>query len=290
MLYIIGQKEEWQKAPIKIGYTESSPESRHSSIQTGNPVKLGIIHLIEGLEQEEKQIHRLLRKFRLNGEWFDTPKIPEKILELIISCKAAMDVCKEIEGLLLDMESNKISNQETPIEVEHTTLIQPVIPTVRKDTAFNLDFVNPKYGSPSEAFIYGDINAWYVIDGDGYPDPADNLLAPLSAQCSWVYGLYAREGRAFHMADLFNENIPDVFIETIFTIISSCPQHQFIIKSKYLNRMIEYIQSRNKAPLNNVLLVSDKEADTDEEESMIVELSEWRLFREPLVEILLYPL
>ena len=289
MLYIIGKKEDWQNAPVKIGYTESSPESRLSSIQTGNPLKLIIVHIMEGLEQDEKQIHRLLRKFRLNGEWFDTPKIPERILELIISCNTAIDVCKKIEGLLLEMESSKTSDQETFIEVESTTLIESnVIPTVELNALFNIGCKDDDQGWIDNALIRGEIEHWNVVDNDGYPNPSDNLLEPLRAYEGAVYGLYSRG--SFHMADLFHKNIPDVFIEVIFNIMSSCPQAEFIIKSKHLNRMVEYIQSTNKSPLNNLLLVSDKDSDIDGESSMKVELSEWRLFREPFVEILLYPL
>ena len=285
MLYIIGKKEDWQNAPVKIGYTESSPESRLSSIQTGNPLKLIIVHIMEGLEQDEKQIHRLLRKFRLNGEWFDTPKIPERILELIISCNTAIDVCKKIEGLLLEMESSKTSNQETFIEVESTTLIESnVVPTVELNTPFNIDCKDD--GWIANALIRGEIEHWHVVDNDGYPDPSDNLLGPLTSYAGRIYGLYSRG--SYYMADLFHENIPDVFIEVLFTIMSSCPESEFIIKSKYINRMVEYIQSTNKAPLSNLLLVADRDADSDGEHLMEVELSEWRIFKEPLVEILLY--
>jgi len=111
MLYVIGSKEDWRSFPIKIGFTDSSPEERLSSIQTGNPLKLDIIHLMDGDVFAERQIHSVLCDYRLAGEWFDSPQIPSNVLEWIVSSKSGVDAYCGAKMLLLGLESELISIQ-----------------------------------------------------------------------------------------------------------------------------------------------------------------------------------
>jgi len=53
--------------PVKIGKT-GNPEQRLKDMQTGSPVKLMIIHIIN--EDVESQMHRRFAKHRIHGEWF----------------------------------------------------------------------------------------------------------------------------------------------------------------------------------------------------------------------------
>jgi len=52
--------------PIKIGRS-CDPQSRLSSIQTGNPKKLIILGFTH---EEEMSLHRQFQKYRVEGEWF----------------------------------------------------------------------------------------------------------------------------------------------------------------------------------------------------------------------------
>jgi len=67
MIYFI---QVGDKGPIKIG-TAVSPEERLKQLQIGNHEKLNLIAIIPGDSSLENKIHRDLRKFRRDGEWFD---------------------------------------------------------------------------------------------------------------------------------------------------------------------------------------------------------------------------
>ena len=56
---------------VKIGRS-SDPERRLLSLQTGSPHRLRLLASYEGRGEEERNLHRLLRRFRLKqeGEWF----------------------------------------------------------------------------------------------------------------------------------------------------------------------------------------------------------------------------
>lgn len=54
---------------VKIG-TAEHPLSRCAELQIGSPTKLALIGKIPGHRSQEVYLHKLLRKFRLHGEWF----------------------------------------------------------------------------------------------------------------------------------------------------------------------------------------------------------------------------
>ena len=65
---------------IKIGFTETSLESRLEALQTGSPEKLSILGTIRGTLREELDLHKRFSASALNGEWFKaTPEILEFI-------------------------------------------------------------------------------------------------------------------------------------------------------------------------------------------------------------------
>ena len=67
MIYFIQQGED---GPIKIGFSEDSPENRLMSLQAGNPNELNLVLVIEGDIIVEKSLHEIFKDTRLRGEWF----------------------------------------------------------------------------------------------------------------------------------------------------------------------------------------------------------------------------
>jgi hypothetical protein len=55
---------------IKIGVTSDDPERRRNQLQVGNPAVLKLLGAIKGDHARERQLHRDLSEWRLEGEWF----------------------------------------------------------------------------------------------------------------------------------------------------------------------------------------------------------------------------
>lgn len=64
----------------KIGIT-SDINKRLLSIQTGNPIKLDVVHTEIGNWHTERALHKTFKEYRREGEWF---KLPKKIVDNII--------------------------------------------------------------------------------------------------------------------------------------------------------------------------------------------------------------
>ena len=92
MIYFI---QAGQGGPVKIGFTkdEMTLNGRIESLQTGNHQKLRLLWLAEGDERLERFVHRRLKAFRLNGEWFQwTPEIEEfYVVARTLNLTVAMD-------------------------------------------------------------------------------------------------------------------------------------------------------------------------------------------------------
>lgn len=65
MIYFVGCE-----AFVKIGFTASDLRGRLSAMQTGNPFELWLMHLIDGTEDEEGQLHEAFARWSHRGEWF----------------------------------------------------------------------------------------------------------------------------------------------------------------------------------------------------------------------------
>lgn len=64
---------------VKIGYAEN-PYSRLNNIRVACPVEVELELILEGSFAEEKALHRLLKEYRVRGEWFlITPAIESLI-------------------------------------------------------------------------------------------------------------------------------------------------------------------------------------------------------------------
>jgi len=48
------------------------------------------------------------------------------------------------------------------------------------------------------------------------------------------------------LSDLFHANVPDAWIDRIFTVMALCPQHTFQILTKRPERMREYVSAKEK--------------------------------------------
>ena len=71
-IYVIGKDK--RDSPVKIG-TSTNPQGRLKVLQTANHEKLHIKHLVEcksvaNASAMEREIHRKLDQYRVNGEWF----------------------------------------------------------------------------------------------------------------------------------------------------------------------------------------------------------------------------
>lgn len=65
-LYFI---ESGEGGPIKIGIARD-PWERIETLQIGNPEPLRLLTLCYSSQDEERQIHRVLKDDRIHGEWF----------------------------------------------------------------------------------------------------------------------------------------------------------------------------------------------------------------------------
>lgn len=66
MIYIIYN---YENKTIKLGYSKN-PERRLIELQTGNSVKLTLLHVEEGSLEKEQELHNYLKEFKLTGEWY----------------------------------------------------------------------------------------------------------------------------------------------------------------------------------------------------------------------------
>lgn len=72
---------------IKIGYTQYfDAKQRIAQLQTANPRPLRVLGVRpDGTPENERMLHRELRKYRLRGEWFDytQPGVQQRIAHVL---------------------------------------------------------------------------------------------------------------------------------------------------------------------------------------------------------------
>lgn len=56
--------------PFKVGYSHNGPAQRLGSLQTQTHEVLTLIGVIEGDQQDERRVHKMLAPHRIRGEWF----------------------------------------------------------------------------------------------------------------------------------------------------------------------------------------------------------------------------
>ena len=69
MIYFI---QSGKNGPIKIGYTTDNPKGRIRSLQVGNHKQLYLLATRKGELNDERKIHRMFRRDKLRGEWFES--------------------------------------------------------------------------------------------------------------------------------------------------------------------------------------------------------------------------
>ena len=82
MIYLVAHLDQF----VKIGFTKNI-NKRLSQLQVSSPVKLEVLHLIEGNVSLEKELHRKFKEFRTSGEWFN---YDSSILEYFIDKKCLL--------------------------------------------------------------------------------------------------------------------------------------------------------------------------------------------------------
>jgi hypothetical protein len=66
---------------VKVGYTGGDPRKRLKALQTANPHKLTILGFVLGNEDYERELHDVMRDYRLAGEWFEYTPHVERIIK-----------------------------------------------------------------------------------------------------------------------------------------------------------------------------------------------------------------
>ncbi len=64
----------------KVGYSKNPPK-RMQAIQTGNGFRVHLVAVFEGGKALEASVHRYLRNYRLQGEWFQGEAVDAFISE-----------------------------------------------------------------------------------------------------------------------------------------------------------------------------------------------------------------
>lgn len=68
MIYFV--QLEMEEGPIKIGFTSSSMYRRLDSVRSFLPWGIKTLGYMAGGKEEERELHKKFRKFRIRGEWF----------------------------------------------------------------------------------------------------------------------------------------------------------------------------------------------------------------------------
>lgn len=111
-VYIIATlRDGMPSEPVKVGITKSIA-SRFATLQTASPNKLEVYFAAPvptrgNAQNIEKGFHHVLRKHRLNGEWFELPPLEAKGY-LYVAIGTYLDTfvglpSDEISGILQDM-------------------------------------------------------------------------------------------------------------------------------------------------------------------------------------------
>lgn len=82
MIYLISHNDQF----LKIGYTNNI-KNRLSQLQCSSPIKLKLLHLIDGDTSLESDIHNMFRHIGASGEWF---KYDESIIDYFSNKKCLL--------------------------------------------------------------------------------------------------------------------------------------------------------------------------------------------------------
>jgi len=68
---------------FKVGFTKNDPRRRLAMLRTGNADDLSLIGAIAGTMDDEKELHRLLRPWRVTREWYVQCRAIEYLAECV---------------------------------------------------------------------------------------------------------------------------------------------------------------------------------------------------------------
>jgi hypothetical protein len=73
----------------KIGYTRRHPLQRRAELQVPSPRRLDLVLSVPGSVRDERALHRLLSRSRLDGEWFRDSHLVRIVIDLLPHLGAA---------------------------------------------------------------------------------------------------------------------------------------------------------------------------------------------------------
>lgn len=111
-------------SPIKVGKAENVM-TRLAQLQTGNPRKLDLLHVLVGYSELEWQLHRRLRRCRVQGEWFDGEPIT-RFLEFVEDLSSRMSASYADTGIIPHWRD--FGNWETPRKREGAPVTTRFVP------------------------------------------------------------------------------------------------------------------------------------------------------------------
>lgn len=68
---------------FKIGFTKNDPRRRLAMLRTGNADDLALVGVVAGTMDDEKELHRLLRPWRVSREWYARCRAIEYLAECV---------------------------------------------------------------------------------------------------------------------------------------------------------------------------------------------------------------
>ena len=87
----------------KIGYS-TNPKNRLNQLQTGSAFSVNLLASLEGTMEDERNLHKKFKNFKLKGEWFDyCTEIKE-----YFNVEDQIKMYPEILGVFMQMEQSEI--------------------------------------------------------------------------------------------------------------------------------------------------------------------------------------
>jgi len=88
MIYFI---QVGDKGAVKIGFAKDV-EKRFAALQTGNHETLKLLKEIQGEIELEQEIHSLLKKYHVRGEWYNPDVMQNVMLKSIINSNGNLGI------------------------------------------------------------------------------------------------------------------------------------------------------------------------------------------------------